>query len=80
VNARRLLVLLVLLTALVPASSATASFPGPVGRIVFTSGGPSTSDIYSVAADGTDVQRLTYTVDFEQEPTWSHDGTRIAFD
>jgi hypothetical protein len=80
VNARRLLVLLVLLTALVPASSATASFPGPVGRIVFTSGGPSTSDIYSVAADGTDVQRLTYTVDFEQEPTWSPDGSRIAFE
>ena len=54
-NARRLLVLVCLLAALVPASSATASFPGPVGRIVFTSPGSSTSDIYSAAADGTDL-------------------------
>jgi hypothetical protein len=80
VTARRLLVLLVLLAALVPASSAMASFPGPVGRIVFTSGGSPTSDVYSAAADGTDVQRLTYTVDFEQEPAWSPDGSRIAFE
>ena len=67
-NARRLLVLLVLVAAFLPASSARASFPGPVGRIVFTSPGGSTSDIYSVAADGTDLQRLTFTVGFEQDP------------
>ena len=79
-NARRLLVPLVLLTALVPASSATASFPGAVGRIVFTSGGTSTSDIYSVAPDGTDLQQLTFTVEFEQEPTWSPDGSRVAYE
>ncbi len=81
-NARRLLVLLVVLTALVPASSATASFPGPVGRIVFTSdrAGSSTSDIYSAATDGTDVKRLTFTVGFEQDPTWAADGSRIAYE
>ena len=79
-NARRLLVLLVLLTALVPASSATASFPGAVGRIVFTSGGSSTSDIYSAAADGTDVQRLTLWDGFEQDPAWSADGSQIVYE
>jgi Tol biopolymer transport system component len=82
VNARRLAVLVFLITALVPASSALASFPGAVGRIVFTSDreGSSTSDIYSAAADGSDVQRLTFTVGFEQDPAWSPDGSRIAYE
>ena len=79
-NARRLLVLLVLLTAFVPASSARASFPGPVGRIVFTSTDGSTSDIYSVAPDGTDLQRLTLWDGFEQDPAWSADGSHIAYE
>ena len=81
-NARRLLVPLLVIAAFVPASSANASFPGVSGRIVFTSdrAGSSTSDIYSAAADGTDVQRLTFTADFEQEPAWSPDGSRIAYE
>jgi Tol biopolymer transport system component len=82
VNARRLLVLFVLCVALVPASSATASYPGAVGRIVFTSDrtASSTSEIYSAAADGTDVKRLTWNDEFEQEPAWSPDGSRIAYE
>ena len=81
-NARRLLVLFVLLVAVVPASSATASYPGVVGRIVFTSdrNGTSTGEIYSAAADGTDVKRLTWTDGFEQDPAWSADGSHIAYE
>jgi Tol biopolymer transport system component len=82
VNVRRLLVLLVLCVAVVPASSATASYPGAVGRIVFTSDrvASSTSEVYSSAPDGTDVRRLTWTEGFEQDPAWSPDGSRIAYE
>jgi len=82
VNARRLLVLIALCVALVPASSATATYPGAAGRIVFTSdrAGSSTADVYSAAADGTDVKRLTWTDGFEQDPAWSPDGSRIAYE
>jgi Tol biopolymer transport system component len=83
VIARRLLVLLVLCcVAAVPASSATATYPGAAGRIVFTSdrAGSSTSEIYSAAADGADVKRLTWTDGFEQDPAWSPDGSHIAYE
>jgi Tol biopolymer transport system component len=82
VNARRLLVLIVLCVAVVPASSATATYPGAVGRIVFTSdrGSSSTSEVYSAAADGTDVKRLTWNNGFEQDPAWSPDGSHIAYE
>ena len=78
----RLLVLLAVIVALLPAGSANASFPGAVGRIAFTSdrAGSGTSDIYSAAPDGTDVKRLTWTDTFEQEPTWSPDGSRLAYE
>jgi hypothetical protein len=77
-SARRLLVLVVLCCVCVPVSSALASFPGAVGRVVFVSGG-SSSDIYSAAPDGTDVQRLTMWSGFVQDPAWSPDGSRIAY-
>jgi hypothetical protein len=82
VNIRRLLVLVALCVAVVPASSATASFPGPVGRIVFTSdrAGTSGSEVYSAAADGSDVQRLTWAHGLAQDPAWSPDGSRIAYE
>jgi dipeptidyl aminopeptidase/acylaminoacyl peptidase len=82
VNVRRLLVLFVLCVAVVPASSATASYPGAVGRIVFTSDRTAswTSEVYSAAPDGTDVKRLTWNDRFEQSPAWSPDGSRIAYE
>jgi hypothetical protein len=81
VNARRLLVLIGLCLVCVPGSSALAAYPGAAGRIVFVSdrAGSSTWDIYSAAADGTDVQRLTMWAGATQEPVWSPDGSRIAY-
>ena len=49
--------------------------PPPNGRIVFVSDG----DLYLMAADGSDVQRLTQTPQEEDDPAGSPDGQRIAF-
>jgi Tol biopolymer transport system component len=81
VNVRRLLVLVALCFASVPVSSALASYSGAVGRVVFVSdrAGSSSSDIYSTAPDGTDVQQLTMWSGYLQDPVWSPDGSRIAY-
>ena len=54
--------------------------PGRNGKIVFTSyrdgGSP---EIYTMEADGSNVQRLTNNPGFDLSPKWSPDGSRIAF-
>src|SRR5438093_12737132 len=47
------------------------------GKIAFSRGGPN-SGIYLMNADGTGVERLT-SDSGDSEPTWSPDGSRIAF-
>jgi dipeptidyl aminopeptidase/acylaminoacyl peptidase len=46
----------------------------------FTFGGPVTTDLYVVRADGSGLRRLTNTPDrLELQPAWSPDGTKISF-
>lgn len=53
-----------------------AAWPGQEGRIVFHNTGTDPG-IYSVNANGSDLQQLTTGADFY--PSWSPDGTKIAF-
>src|SRR5512132_1033779 len=64
-------------------STAASDAPGPSsgdrpslsGRIAFDNH----DDVWSINADGTDLTRLTRSPWPEFDPTWSPDGTRIAF-
>ena len=47
------------------------------GRIAFSRGFP--DQIYSIAPDGTDRTRLTHSRVDNEDPTWSGDGSQIAF-
>jgi Tol biopolymer transport system component len=40
---------------------------------------PSSGEIYVVGADGTGLTRLTTSTADDEHPTWSPDGSRIAF-
>jgi hypothetical protein len=49
-------------------------------RIAFVSTAPGNDEIYTVNADGSGLQRLTWnTWEWDKHPTWSPDGRQIAF-
>jgi Tol biopolymer transport system component len=52
----------------------------PDGKtIAFASARAGTLDLYLMDADGSDTRRLTTTVGNQSEPTWSPDGSQIAY-
>lgn len=60
---------------LLPAATASATFPGGNGRIVFVRAG----DLHTVTPAGTGLRRLT-AAGGASLPTWSPDGTRLVFE
>ena len=67
------------LLLLIVATSATASFPGANGRIVFETNRDANAEIYSMNADGSNRVNLTRNGAEDTTPHWSADGRKIAF-
>src|SRR5215213_2660614 len=67
--------ILVILQPSMPNQSAFATFPGNNGLIAFSKDG----EIFTMNADGSDQQRLTNNAADDGDPSWSPDGTKIAF-
>jgi WD40-like Beta Propeller Repeat len=76
---RRAVQLLAVLSALALVSSAGATTSATNGRIAYSSGRSGNTELYSSAIDGSSERRLTWTSETEQEPSWSPDGTKIAY-
>jgi Tol biopolymer transport system component len=49
------------------------------GRIAFSGGRPHAEDVYVINADGTDRMKVTSDPAAEFDPTWSPDGSQIAY-
>jgi WD40-like Beta Propeller Repeat len=65
------------------ASTAASEAPGPSGRDRSSLSGriafDNHEDVWTINADGTDLTRLTHSPAFEFDPSWSPDGTQIAY-
>ena len=58
---------------------AQAAFPGTNGRIVFSSDRDGETDVYTMAADGSNPTRLTTAAGVDDYPMWSPTGTKVVF-
>src|SRR3954447_8887580 len=72
----RLLGVLALALLLGVPATAHAAFPGQNGKIAFASGG----DIWTMNPDGSGQVNLTNDAATQGSPSWSPDGTKIAYD
>ena len=63
-----------------PAAPAQAAFPGHNGKITFSTDRDGDAEVYVMNADGTGQAPLTANTISDANPTWSPDGTRIAFE
>jgi Tol biopolymer transport system component len=66
-------------TGVLTNTAETVVFPAIGGRVAFHSDRDGEIDIYTMNADGSDVQRLTDAPGRDFEPDWSPDGAAIVF-
>jgi TolB protein len=66
-------------TVIAVALPATATPPGTNGKIVFERGTRDGTNLFTVAADGSELERLTGLRGIEGDSSWSPDGTKVAF-
>lgn len=70
---------ILIVTAVAVGQTEAVSAAGNGERIAFAACVAGNWDIYSVAADGTDLRRLTTNPADDLDPAWSPDGTRLTF-
>ena len=80
----RIALIVVAVVSMAVPATVNAAFPGQNGKIAFVSNrdtvGTANLEIYTMDPDGSDVQRLTTDPQPDDNPAWSADGSKIAFD
>src|SRR5215217_6437519 len=64
---------------LVVSQKAEAAFPGKNGKIAFYGYQDGDADIYKINSDGTGLKQLTNNTVADYDPSWSPDGSKVAF-